>query len=178
MLAELQARHPLKAGMKVCDPSSGSGAFLVQAYRRLIENTFDTTKPVKASELKQLLQASIFGVDLDGDACRVTELSLLLTLLDYVDPPDLTGKNSTFKLPSLHNQNIFEGNFFMPDFVPSGRLKWKPFFRILRGLNQRFPGKEVPLKGQLGRYFSSQVYAVKQLSNHSSHQTFIRFSGV
>ena len=112
MLAELQARHPLKAGMKVCDPSSGSGAFLVQAYRRLIENTFDTTKPVKASELKQLLQASIFGVDLDGDACRVTELSLLLTLLDYVDPPDLTGKNSTFKLPSLHNQNIFEGNFF------------------------------------------------------------------
>lgn len=112
MLAELHGRHPLKEGMKVCDPSSGSGAFLVQAYRRLIENAFDTTKPVRASELKRVLQASIFGVDLDGDACRVTELSLLLTLLDYVDPPDLTGKNSTFKLPSLHNKNIFEGNFF------------------------------------------------------------------
>lgn len=112
MLAELEQRRPLEKGMKICDPSSGSGAFLVQAYRRLIEKTFDTKKPVKPSELKQLLQDSIFGVDLDGDACRVTELSLLLTLLDYVDPPDLTGRNSTFKLPSLHNQNIFEGNFF------------------------------------------------------------------
>ncbi|HMD54008.1 MAG TPA: N-6 DNA methylase, partial [Phycisphaerae bacterium] len=112
MLAELHGRRSLKEGMKVCDPSSGSGAFLVQAYRRLIENTFNTKKPVKASELKRILQTSIFGVDLDGDACRVTELSLLLTLLDYVDPPDLTGKNSTFKLPSLHNKNIFEGNFF------------------------------------------------------------------
>jgi hypothetical protein len=112
MLAELEQRRPLVEGMKICDPSSGSGAFLVQGYRRLIEKTFDTKKPVKASELKRVLQTSIFGVDLDGDACRVTELSLLLTLLDYVDPPDLTGKNSTFKLPSLHNQNIFEGNFF------------------------------------------------------------------
>jgi hypothetical protein len=112
MLAELEQRHPLVEGMKICDPSSGSGAFLVQGYRRLIEKTFDTKKPVKASELKRVLQTSIFGVDLDGDACRVTELSLLLTLLDYVDPPDLTGKNSTFKLPTLHNQNIFEGDFF------------------------------------------------------------------
>ena len=32
----------------------------------------------------------IFGVDVDGEACRVAQLSLLLTLLDYVEPPDLT----------------------------------------------------------------------------------------
>lgn len=125
MLAELEQRHPLKRGMKICDPSSGSGAFLVQAYRRLIEKTFDTTKPVKPSELKQVLQESIYGVDLDGDACHVTELSLLLTLLDYVHPPDLTGKNSTIKLPTLHNQNIFEGDFF----------KVEPRLRAVTGKN-------------------------------------------
>ncbi|HEX3716513.1 MAG TPA: N-6 DNA methylase [Verrucomicrobiae bacterium] len=120
MLAELQTRSPLKEGMKVCDPSCGSGAFLVQAYRRLIETTYPTSsfsRP-KPSDLRRLLQTSIFGVDLDGDACQVTQLSLLLTLLDYVNPPDLTGKNSNFKLPSLLNPkapdkpNLFEGNFF------------------------------------------------------------------
>lgn len=120
MLAELQSRLPLKEGMKVCDPSCGSGAVLVQAYRRLIETTYpmDGGPRPKPTDLRRLLQTSIFGVDLDGDACQVTQLSLLLTLLDYVSPPDLTGRNSNFKLPSLLNPkapdkpNLFKGNFF------------------------------------------------------------------
>jgi hypothetical protein len=116
MLAELQGLRRLKVGMKVCDPSCGSGAFLVQAYRLLIENTYPASgKRPKPTDLRRLLQTSIFGVDVDGDACQVTQLSLLLTLLDYVNPPDLTGANSAFKLPSLldtKNPNIFKGNFF------------------------------------------------------------------
>lgn len=119
MLAELQGRRPLKEGMKICDPSCGSGAFLVQAYRRLIETTFPSDGPrPKPTDLRRLLQSSIFGVDLDEDACQVTQLSLILTLLDYVKPPDLTGRNSSFKLPSLLNPkspekpNLFQSNFF------------------------------------------------------------------
>ncbi|MEI8022446.1 MAG: Eco57I restriction-modification methylase domain-containing protein, partial [Schlesneria sp.] len=47
----------------------------------------------------------------------MTELSLILTLLDYVDPPDLlpdSTKNSAraFKLPTLRDTNIFHTNFF------------------------------------------------------------------
>jgi hypothetical protein len=70
MLAELQSRLPLKEGMKVCDPSCGSGAFLVQAYRRLIETTYpmDGGPRPKPTDLRRLLQTSIFGVDLDADA--------------------------------------------------------------------------------------------------------------
>jgi hypothetical protein len=115
MLAELQARHPLKEGMKICDPSCGSGAFLVQAFRWLIEAVYPASAPgphPSPADLKRLLQASIFGVDVDQDACQVTQLSLLLTLLDYVHPPDLTGKHIGFKLPSLIGRNIFETNFF------------------------------------------------------------------
>jgi hypothetical protein len=56
-------------------------------------------------------------LDVDEDACSVTELSLVLTLLDYVDPPDL-GKPcyNKFKLPALRNQNIFhcKEGFFGP----------------------------------------------------------------
>jgi hypothetical protein len=60
-----------------------------------------------------VLQNSIYGTDYDGDACSVTELSLILTLLDYVEPPDLEdGKHPGFKLPRLRGQNIFQADFF------------------------------------------------------------------
>ncbi|MEO5914697.1 MAG: N-6 DNA methylase [Luteolibacter sp.] len=123
MLADMEQRRPLKKGMKIFDPSCGSGAFLVQAYRLLIEKTFPNQRP-KPKDLRDLLESSIFGCDVDGDACQVTQLSLLLTLLDYVDPPDLTGPMHSFKLPTLgeskdpkkiaegHTPNILKGNFF------------------------------------------------------------------
>ena len=119
MLEELDSLHPFEKGMKVLDPSCGSGAFLVQCYRRIIEQDeeFVPGQPMRPSRLRDLLQVHIFGIDRDGDACRVAELSLSLTLLDYVDPPDLEpAPNSTkFRLPNLHGSNIFEGDFFDQD---------------------------------------------------------------
>jgi len=125
VLAQLERQLPLRKGMKVFDPSSGSGTFLVQAYRLLIEKTFPANqRKAKPSELRDLLEQSIFGCDVDADACQVTQLSLLLTLLDYVDPPDLTGAMHSFKLPTLckttdsaklkagHTPNILQRNFF------------------------------------------------------------------
>ena len=113
MLAELDAIHPLKIGMKVLDPSCGSGAFLVQCYRRLAEAHMQATKgSPKPAVLRDLLEKHIFGVDRDSNACYVAELSLVLTMLDYINPPDLTNITSRFKLPDLHNKNIFEADFF------------------------------------------------------------------
>ena len=101
--------------MKILDPSCGSGAFLVQCYRRLIEKQLrQEASPLQPGALRELLTTQIFGVDQDGDACRVAELSLTLTLLDYITPPDLEN-NPTFTLPSLRNTNIFEANFFEPN---------------------------------------------------------------
>ncbi len=113
MLAELSERNPLRPGMKVLDPSCGSGAFLVQCYRRLIETAFPPGKSEKPSPivLRTLLEQSIFGVDRDADACGVTELSLAITLLDYVDPPDLENRRRV-KLPYLRDKNIFHADFF------------------------------------------------------------------
>lgn len=90
----------------------------MQSYRRLIEGEFPHTKAKPTpQELRDLLEEHIFGVDNDPDACRVTELSLILTLLDYVDPPDLlpnspTRTESIFQLPTLSDTNIFYTNFF------------------------------------------------------------------
>lgn len=97
MLEELDSLHPFQKGMKVLDPSCGSGAFLVQCYRRIIEQDeeFVPGEPMRPAHLRDLLQVHIFGIDRDGDACRVAELSLSLTLLDYVDPPDLESTRSS-----------------------------------------------------------------------------------
>ena len=114
MIAEMEKKRPLHEGMKVLDPSCGSGAFLVQCYRRLIEKQMRAEgRTLLKTELRSLLTSSIFGIDRDPDACRVAELSLILTLLDYVTPPDLEDTN--FKLPTLRDQNIFEDDFFRTD---------------------------------------------------------------
>lgn len=112
MLDRLDAFAPLRPGMRVLDPSCGSGAFLVQCYRRLIEDGLrrEPRNPPKATELRRLLVESIFGFDVDEDACRIAEMSLILTLLEYVNPPDLTKTN--FKLPQLTDRNIFRVNAF------------------------------------------------------------------
>ena len=130
MLSELEQHRPLHRGITVFDPSCGSGAFLVQCYRRLIEREFPAGKKKPAPhELKRLLETHIFGVDLDPDACSVAEFSLVLTLLDYVDPPDLL-QHPRFRLPTLRNQNIFEADFFDDRLRHTSKLGEKRFHWI------------------------------------------------
>lgn len=128
ILAELHEKLPLKAGMKVLDPSCGSGAFLVQCYRHLIEShiSAQSDSHVRPVVLRELLENNIFGVDRDPDACRVAELSLILTLLDYVSPPDLESCPQ-FKLPNLQNQNIFQADFFADNTSWTGFANDKKF---------------------------------------------------
>ena len=119
ILDELNEKRPLHKGMTVCDTACGSGAFLVQCYRRLIECETEKApkKTLSPFVLRELLTEHIWGVEVDEDACGVTELSLILTLLDYVDPPDLEkSAYRNFTLPALRNRNIFccEDGFFDP----------------------------------------------------------------
>ena len=113
VLDELESKKPLKKGMKIFDASCGSGAFLVQCYRRLVESIVRVEGKLKPTELRKLLVNHIFGLDADEEACQVAQLSLSLALLDYIEPSDLSAY-PTFILPELHKKNIFhcEGGFF------------------------------------------------------------------
>jgi len=122
ILDEIEAKKKIEKGVKILDPSCGSGAFLVQCYRRLIEREYALNQKLNPSKLRELLTDHIFGIEIDEDACGITELSLLLTLLDYVDPPDLESYHN-FKLPILREKNIFLGDFFDPD---SNWIKHQP----------------------------------------------------
>ncbi len=129
MLDRLDSKKKLQPGMRVLDPSCGSGAFLVQCYRKLIERRRDELgRRLRPTELGHLLTNHVYGVDLDEDACQIAELSLALTLLDYVTPPDLT--ETQFKLPPLRNRNIFHANAF--DDAPWYRdARKRPFHWIV-----------------------------------------------
>ncbi len=113
LLCELEESKPLQVGMKILDPCCGSGIFLVLAYRRLIEIALaqSPNHKLKPTELRRILCESIYGVERNKEACYVAEFSLILTLLNYIDPPDLH-QNKQFKFPSLHNTQIFECDFF------------------------------------------------------------------
>jgi hypothetical protein len=142
MLAEMEDQKALQRTTRILDPSCGSGAFLVQCYRRLVEKEFPIrTRRPRPVELRAILQRSIFGVDRDADACSVAELSLVLTLLDYCDPPDLENGTS-FQLPSLRGENIFTTNFFQKDPECFGLLGRRKFDWVVgnppwKGLNPK-----------------------------------------
>lgn len=113
LLCELQESKPLRSDMQILDPCCGSGIFLVLAYRRLIELALaqSLNNTLKPTELQEILCESIYGIERNKEACYVAEFSLILTLLNYIDPPDLH-RNKEFKFPSLHNTQIFECDFF------------------------------------------------------------------
>jgi len=128
ILDELDSKRRLIKGMKILDPACGSGAFLVQAYRRLVERELAKAPggELTPAALRDLLVSTVFGVDLDKDACRVAHLSLSLALLDYVNPPDLeSSRYRDFRMPNLMETNIFhcpEG-FFDP------KARWRKEMR-------------------------------------------------
>lgn len=130
VLSEVSSFRVLGKDIKILDPACGSGIFLVLAYQRLIEQelqhraqenktTSSLEELITPKDLYDILVNSIYGVELEYEACKVTEFSLILTLLNYVEPPQLD-KHETFRFPRLTNNNIFHQDFFDDD-----SLFWK-----------------------------------------------------
>lgn len=98
-----------KQEFSILDPACGSGVFLVNSYRRMVEEHLKGEQYSKDDEmLKSLLTDNIFGVDINEAAVDVTIFSLYLTVLDYKNPKTL----KSFKLPDLKGSNLFVGDFF------------------------------------------------------------------
>lgn len=105
-----------KSDFKLMDVSCGSGIFLVKGYKRIVQwwryeqwkKTGLLIKP-PLSILKELLLNSIYGIDIEADAVRLSIFSLALAILDEVnlDPPTW-GK---LKFPDLSG-NIVSKDFF------------------------------------------------------------------
>lgn len=96
-LVELILNEKLKANteinweFKVLDPACGSGIFLVESFKRLVKRWKNAhpDQQVKFSDLRNILESNIFGIEYDRLAIRVTAFSLYLTLLEFLNPRTL-----------------------------------------------------------------------------------------
>lgn len=98
---------------KVLDPACGSGIFLVETLRKIIEkhialNGISDNKGTFKETIKDLACENIFGIDKDESAIQVAIFSIYLILLDYQEPPEI----ETFKFPPLLNTNFFVADYF------------------------------------------------------------------
>lgn len=101
---------------RVLDPSCGSGIFLVNSYRRIIEKKLNGELYIKDDKLLiNTLKDNIYGIDRNEGAIDVAIFSLYLALLDYKDPKTL----KEFKLPPLKGSNLFVFDFFDEDGLMS-----------------------------------------------------------
>jgi hypothetical protein len=138
---------------KVLDPACGSGVFLVETLRKLIEQyiinheeiTQDKEKFKEA--IKVITRENIFGIDKDESAIQIAIFSIYLTLLDYMNPPEI----STFKFPKLLNTNFFCDDFFDENAEFNSKLRKINFSFIvgnppwMRGKNEKKKTKKEPL---------------------------------
>ncbi|MGJ8527431.1 HsdM family class I SAM-dependent methyltransferase [Maritalea sp.] len=113
-------------GKKFLDPACGSGIFLVGLFNRLAEEWKQANPKARndrrARELMHLLQNSLFGVDINPTACRITAFSLYLAYLDQLAPRNIQELQKKGRaLPRLVVQAIGgtrspSGNLYCSDF--------------------------------------------------------------
>ena len=101
-------------GCKVLDPACGSGIFLVESLRRIIEkyisvnNITNTDTDDFRKVLNDIVRTNIYGIDTDKSAIQVAVFSVYLTLLDYQEPADI----ENFKFPNLIGTNFICSDTF------------------------------------------------------------------
>ncbi len=136
LLSQLNPRSA--AQLRILDPASGSGSFLLEAYDRLLQWHLDYYEKANSrayrarmyrgvggrnyltvDEKRRILVNSIYGVDIDSQAVEVTKLSLLLRVLEDESAETLAKQLKLFNeraLPDLH-ENIKCGNSLIgPDY--------------------------------------------------------------
>jgi hypothetical protein len=118
---------------KVLDPACGSGVFLVESLRKIIEKYIknNLTNPPNKKQFKKnikgIVENNIYGIDKDESAIQVAIFSVYLTLLDYMEPPEI----ATFKFPKLLNRNFFCNDFFDTEADFNTKLKGEYFSFII-----------------------------------------------
>lgn len=114
-------------GLRFLDPACGSGIFLVGIFNRIAEEwkraNPEARNDRRARELMSLLRSSLYGIDRNLTACRITAFSLYLAYLDQLSPRDIQDLQTNGRaLPNLVRRldqpvvDSVEGGIWYGDF--------------------------------------------------------------
>ncbi|MBC7523107.1 MAG: hypothetical protein H7239_01510 [Flavobacterium sp.] len=97
---------------KIFDPAMGSGIFLVQGLRRMIEREKELNPNddnlTFGNKIRTIAERNLFGIDINEEAINVACFSIYVALLDYQEP----GNIDIYKFPNLKDKNFFKAHFF------------------------------------------------------------------
>lgn len=162
---------------KILDPACGSGIFLVESLRRIIDHYLTHASKDELvgekyqNKLKELAKENIFGIDSDESAVQVAAFSVYLTLLDYQDPADI----SSFRFPNMLETNLICRDTFLNspfagvefDYI-IGNPPWK------RGSKEKdVDGREIEQEYQKYVKAREQQEGRKIVSNQEIAQAFV-----
>lgn len=114
-------------GKRFLDPACGSGIFLVGLFIRIAEEWKQANPRARndrrGRELLALMQSSLFGVDINPTACRITAFSLYLAYLDQLTPRDIQELQAKGRAlphlvfdPEANHGQPDRGNIYCADF--------------------------------------------------------------
>ncbi len=110
---------------KIFEVAVGSGIFLVQSLRKMIEKEIElngnSNKKLFSERIREIAKNNLFGIDINKEALKVACFSIYIALLDYQDPKDI----NIYKFPDLIDENLFEANFFNVNHVFNEIIKSK-----------------------------------------------------
>lgn len=190
----LEGKTPKEvSSITICDPSCGSGSFLIGAYQYLLDwhlkyyiNARNSEKKEKGrgardevltpdgklttAEKKRILLNNIYGVDIDPQAVEVTKLNLLLKALEGETQASINQQLQLFHervLPNLSN-NIKCGNSLIDTDYYDGQIDFGDE-RKIRPFNWKraFPHVFGIRKSIEQPYYKIQYQKVKNLADET-----------
>ncbi len=97
----------LPANARVIDPTCGSGAFLVEAFRRLVWRRCGTEQASRAV-VRDILYHQLFGIDINPSALGIAAFSLYLAALEFDEEP--ISDVADLKFDRLIGTTLFEAD--------------------------------------------------------------------
>ncbi len=115
----------------------GSGIFLVQSLRRIIEKEIELNgnedKILFSEKIKKFAENNLYGIDINPQALKVTCFSIYIALLDYLDPADI----NIYQFPKLIDKNLFTSNFF-GKLNDIGGLESADYEQVIKNVKPKF----------------------------------------
>ena len=121
---------------RVIDPSCGSGAFLVEAFRRLVWRATGG-KLAKREQVREVLYRQLFGMDINRSALGIAAFSLYLAALELDDEP--INHIDDLKFDHLIERTLFEMDS-LSDELP-GAIAGKSFDAVVGNPPWTFVGR-------------------------------------